>query len=98
MMCRMAREAGGIEVDTPPSYGMMCRMALLAQTACYCVICDWQTYWAESYMYVIIVLLYLVDKVWHLVIIVIVTVNIRNVEVAASTAATKRTSSTHATH
>ena len=37
-------ETGGIEVDSPPSYGMMCRMALLAQIARSCPICDWHTY------------------------------------------------------
>src|SRR5210317_1494602 len=40
---RLAK-AGGIEVDSPPSYGMVCRMALMVQTACCCVICVWHTY------------------------------------------------------
>ncbi len=35
---------GGYEVDSPPPYGMVCRNALVAQRACYCVICDWHTY------------------------------------------------------
>ena len=38
-------ETGGIEVDSPPSYGtMVCRKAPIVQTACYCVICVWHTY------------------------------------------------------
>ncbi len=37
-------ETGGIEVDSPPSYGMVCRKALVDPTACCCVICDWHTY------------------------------------------------------
>src|SRR6056300_107283 len=37
-------KTGGIEVDYPPSYGMVCRKAPIVQTACCCVICDWHTY------------------------------------------------------
>ena len=37
-------EAEGIEVDSPPSYGMVCRLVLLGKTARYCVIYDWPTY------------------------------------------------------
>src|SRR6056300_1623257 len=37
-------ETGGIEVDSPPPYGMVCKKALMDQIACYCVICDWHTY------------------------------------------------------
>src|SRR6056300_945318 len=37
-------EAGGIEVESPPSHGMVCRKALIGQTACYCLICVWHTY------------------------------------------------------
>src|SRR6056300_1269026 len=36
--------AGGIEADSPPSYGMVCGKAPMDQTACCCVICDWHTY------------------------------------------------------
>src|SRR6056300_1613774 len=36
------RDSGGIEVDSPPSYGMVRRKAPIVQTACCCVICDWQ--------------------------------------------------------
>ncbi len=43
MKHRIAK-AGGIEVDSPPSYGMVCRKALVEQTACCCVICGWHTY------------------------------------------------------
>ena len=34
-------EAGGIEVDSPPSYGMVCRLVLIGERACYCVIYGW---------------------------------------------------------
>src|SRR5210317_2261040 len=37
-------KAGGIEVDSPPSYGMVCRKALIGERACYCLICDWYIY------------------------------------------------------
>src|SRR6056300_334351 len=37
------RDSGGIEVDSPPSYGMVCGKAPIVQTACCCVICDWHT-------------------------------------------------------
>src|SRR6056300_1072456 len=35
------RYSGGIEVDSPPPYGMVSRKAPIVQTACCCVICDW---------------------------------------------------------
>src|SRR6056300_588369 len=37
-------ETGGVEVDSPPSYGMVCRKAPIVQTACCCVICVWLAY------------------------------------------------------
>src|SRR6056300_1174999 len=37
-------ERWGMQVDSPPSYGMVCRKAPIVQTACCCVICDWHTY------------------------------------------------------
>src|SRR5210317_2079303 len=37
-------ESGGIEVDSPPPYGMVCRKAMVAQIACSCHFYDWRTY------------------------------------------------------
>ena len=37
-------ETGGMEVDSPPPYGMVCRLVVIGQRACYCVICEWHTY------------------------------------------------------
>src|SRR5210317_923103 len=34
-------KAGGWEVDSPPSYGMVCSLVLIGERACYCVIYDW---------------------------------------------------------
>src|SRR5210317_380724 len=36
--------AGRIEVDSRPSYGMVCRLVLIGERAFYCVICAWHTY------------------------------------------------------
>ena len=37
-------DSGGIEVDSPPSYGMVCRLVLMGKRACYRLICDGHTY------------------------------------------------------
>ena len=36
-------ESGDIEVDSPPSYGMVCRLVLIGERACYCLIYAWHT-------------------------------------------------------
>jgi hypothetical protein len=33
-----------LEVDSPPSYGMVCRLVLIGERACYCVIYHWHIY------------------------------------------------------
>jgi hypothetical protein len=43
-MVQSGRDSGGIEVDSPPSYGVVCRLVLIGGTACYCLICDWHIY------------------------------------------------------
>src|SRR5210317_2021284 len=37
-------ESGGIELDSPPPYGMVCRKAMVAQIACSCHFYDCHTY------------------------------------------------------